>query len=235
MFDFPKPVSLIAYLIRLITGPNDTVLDFFSGSATTAHAVFEVNKLDGGNRRFILVQYPEKLPEDSEAKKQGYDTICDVGVQRIRLAKKEIEDEFDSDSKLDMGFRIFDVDSSNFNDVYYNPRALKKDLLDYAENNIKSDRNGEDLLFQVMIELGIELSAPINKSLIAEKEVFIVDNGYLIACFDENVTDDTVTELAKKKPTYVVFRDSSLADDSVAINFDQIFRAYSPNTKIKVL
>lgn len=188
--------------------------------------------MDSGSRRFIAVQLPENVPITSEAYSAGFGTICEIALKRLELAGNEISK---SSPETDVGFRVLKLDSSNMNPVYYNPNEMKKDFLAYSENNIKSDRTGEDLLFQVMIELGIDLSSIISKSEICGKEVFDVDNTYLIACFDENITDDIVTEIAKKQPIHVVIRDSSLASDSVAINFEQIFKTYSPNTRIRVL
>ena len=235
-FSFPKSLWTVydSIYAGMANDKNGIVLDFFSGSATTAHATMELNANDGGSRRFILVQYPEKIDSDSESYKSGYNTICDIGRRRIVEAAKRVKENH-PEAKFDGGFRSFYIDSSNMTDIYYRPDTLKKDILDYAATNIKTDRSGEDLLFQVMLELGIELSAPIERSIIAGKEIFTVDNEYLIACFDDNVTDVVVTEIAKKKPRHVVFRDSSMADDSVAINFEQIFKAYSPNTKTRVL
>ena len=233
-FDTPKPTRLIEQMIKIATDKDSIVLDFFSGSATTANAVMKQNKEDSGRRRYILVQVPEKC---DSAK---YPNICEIGKERIRRIGKTIADSnkqqrLDYSGKVDVGFRVLKLDSSNMNDVFYNPQSLKKDLLDYAATNIKLNRTSEDLLFQVMLELGIELSSTILNKKIAGKEVFVVDGGYLVACFDEDVTDEVVIEIARNKPTHVVFRDSSMANDSVAINFEQIFKAYSPNTKTRVL
>ncbi len=240
VFDFPKSLKFIKEILKMSNCRNGIVLDFFSGSATTAHAVMELNKEEKINNKFIMIQLPEVLADNTVAYREGYRTICDVGIDRIRRvglslsggSQKTLDVETE---KTDYGFRVLKVDTSNMNEVYYNPKSLKKDILDYAADNIKSDRSGEDLLFQTMLELGIELSVSIERIQIVGKDVFIVDNGYLVACFDDNVTDEIVTEIAKKKPAYVVFRDSSMANDSVAINFEQIFKAYSPNTKTRVL
>ncbi len=229
-FVYPKPVVLLSKLIEYATENGDIVMDFFSGTATTVHGILNASMADKKNRTFIVVQYPEKLPDDSEAYSRGFKTICDIGEERIRRAGSEV----DMDS-IDSGFRVFKIDSSNMNDVFYNPNALKKNILDYVADNIKSDRTTEDLLFQVMLELGIELSASIVKSQIGGRDIFNVDDGYLIACFDENINDDVVTAIAKQQPRHVVFRDSSMANDAVAINFEQIFKAYSPNTQTRVL
>ncbi len=211
------------------------VLDFFSGSGSTAHAIMQYN-LKGGHRKFIMVQIPEATEEHSEAYKVGYKTICEIAKERIRRAGKKIKDENPlTTQNLDIGFRVLKCDSSNMKDVYYTPNQLSADsLFDYADN-IKEDRSSEDLLFQVMLDLGVLLSSKIEESQIAGKKVFSVADGFLMACFDQNVTDDVITEIAKKKPYYFVMRDSSLANDSVATNFDQIFATYSPDTVRKVL
>lgn len=240
-FDFPKPTDLIKYILHLITDKNFFVLDFFSGSATTAHAVMQLNAEDGGQRKFIMVQLPEVTDEKSEARKAGYETICEIGEERIRRAgKKILSDPNNSslltpNSSLDVGFRVFKVDSSNMNDVYYSAAELKQEQLELFAENIKADRTPEDLLIQVMLDMGILLSSKIEETEIAGKKVFSVADGYLIACFDKDVTEETVTEIAKRKPFYAVFRDSSMASDSVITNFEQIFETYSPKTERKVL
>lgn len=235
-FDNPKPINMIKDFISWFVKGNEIVLDFFAGSSTTAHAVMQINSEDGGQRRFIMVQIPALIDSANEAYKAGFKTISDVSKERIRRAGtqlKEATSEFGS--LLDFGFRVFKVDSSNMSDIFYHPTAMKKDLLEFSMDNIKPNRSGEDLLVQVMLELGIELSAPIRKYTSNQKEVFDVDNGYLIACFDENVDEHLITEIANKKPMHAVLRDSSMANDSVAINLDQIFKTYSPNTKIRIL
>jgi len=242
-FDFAKPIGLISYLAQLcFVGSNDIVLDFFSGSATTAHAVMQLNAEDGGNRKFIMVQLPEATDEKSEAYKAGYKNICEIGKERIRRAGKKILEEqkakqgdlFSGDQKPpDVGFRVLKLDSSNMNDVYYTPEEFNEQML--FENNIKGDRTEEDLLFQTMIDLGIELSAKIEKRSIAGKTVWSVSDGYLMACFDEEVNETTITEIAKQHPYYFVMRDSSLANDQVADNFEQIFEHYSKDTIRKIL
>ena len=232
-FDFPKPSNLLKYLMQIVTSKDSIVLDFFSGSATTAHAVMQLNAEDRGNRKFILVQLPEATADKSEAKKAGYNTICDIGEERIRRAGKKIKEETSKD--IDYGFRVFTVDSSNMKDVYYSPQDLKQEQINLFADNIKEGRTPEDLLFQVMLDLGVLLSSPIEEREIARKKVFSVDGGYLIACFDTNVTEEVVTAIAKEKPFYAVFRDSSMANDSVMTNFEQIFETYSPNTVRKVL
>ena len=234
-FSFPKPTKLIKYLMKLATLSNSTILDFFSGSATTAHAVMQLNAEDGGNRKFIMVQLPEKCDEKSEAYKAGYKTICDIGKERIRRAGKRIKEENPSATNLDIGFRVLKLDSSNMKDVYYKSADYAQDLLSSLESNIKDDRTPLDLLFQVMLELGKPLSAKIEENEIANKKVFVVDDNDLIACFDENITEDVVKAIAQKKPLYAVFRDNSFSSDTVAANFEQIFATYSPNTTRKVL
>lgn len=250
VFSFPKPSALIKYLISTSTEKNDLVLDFFSGSATTAHAVMQMNAEDGGHRKFIMVQLPEATDEKSEAYKAGYKTICEIGKERIRRAGQKILNECEvrsvesgvvnskfqtSNSKLDIGFRVLKCDTSNMKEVYYNPAEYEASLFSSLEDNIKEDRTPEDLLFQVMLDLGVLLSSKIEETTIAGKKVFNVEDNYLIACFDDNVTEDVITEIAKQKPYYFVMRDSSMANDSVATNFDQIFATYSPNTTRKVL
>lgn len=233
LFPFPKSSALIKHIVYLSDCDECIILDFFSGSATTAHAVMQLNAEDGGNRKFIMVQLPEVCEEKSEARKAGYETICDIGEERIRRAGKKIKEETGAD--IDYGFRVFRVDSSNMEEVYYKPSDLKQEQLDLLSDNIKPDRTPEDLLFQVMLDLGILLSSAIEETVINGKKVFSVAGGYLLACFDKDVTEETVTEIAKRQPFYAVFRDSSLASDSVAVNFDQIFEAYSPKTVRKVL
>lgn len=232
-FDFPKPVSLISALLTLGTEEDSIVIDFFSGSATTAQATMQVNAENRGNRKFILVQLPERCDSKSQAFKEGYKTICDIGEERIRRAGKKIKEETGAD--IDYGFRCFRVDSSNMKDVYYKPSDVKQGELDLFTDNIKEDRTAEDLLIQVMLDLGVLLSSKVEEEEIAGKKVFSVADGYLIACFDRDVTDDVVTAIAKKHPFYAVFRDSSFSSDSVAANFEQIFDTYSPQTVRKVL
>lgn len=238
-FDTVKPLALLKKLLYHI-GKEYIVMDFFSGSATTAHAVMQLNVEENGNRggygcrRFIMVQLPEPCDEKSEAYKAGYKNICEIGKERIRRAAKKIAEE-NPNAKFDGGFRVLKLDSTNMKDVYYNPSEFQPNLLDSLADNIKEDRTPEDLLFQVMLELGILLSSKIEENVIGGKKVFNVEDNYLIACFDENVTEETITEIAKQKPYYFVMRDSSMANDSVATNFEQIFAAYSPETIRKVL
>lgn len=236
-FDFAKPTDLIKYLINIVDHTeNSIVLDFFSGSATTAHAVMQLNAEDGGNRKFIMVQLPEETDEKSEAYKAGYKNICEIGKERIRRAGAKIKNDSPlTTADLDTGFRVLKLDSTNMKDVYYNPADYELNLFDTLADNIKEDRTPEDLLFQVMLDLGVLLSSKIEESTIGGKKVFNVADGFLYACFDDNVTEDVITEIAKKNPYYFVMRDSSMANDSVATNFDQIFATYSPDTVRKVL
>lgn len=234
VFDYSKPVSLLKRLTALATANDDIVLDFFSGSATTAHAVMQLNAEDGGCRKFIMVQLPEVTDEKSEAYKAGYKNICEIGKERIRRAAKKIAEE-NPDAKFDGGFRVLKCDTSNMKDVYYSPADFDMNLLDLMADNIKDDRTPEDLLFQVMLDLGVELSSKIEETTIAGKKVFDVADGFLIACFDKDVNDETIKAIAQKQPYYFVMRDSSLANDSVATNFEQIFATYSPDTVRKVL
>ena len=237
VFDTPKPIELIrSMMIVALKDTDATVLDFFSGSATTAHAVMQLNAEDGGKRKFILVQLPEETDDKSEAFNAGYKNICEIGKERIRRAGKKIKaDSPLTTTGLDVGFRVLKCDTSNMKDVYYSPAEYEMDLFDFMTDNIKEDRTSEDLLFQVMLDLGVTLSSKIEETVIAGKKVFNVADGFLIACFDSNVTDETIKAIAQKQPYYFVMRDSSLANDSVATNFEQIFATYSPDTVRKVL
>lgn len=231
-FDYPKSVDLLKTLIGSISSP-DIVLDFFSGSATTAHAVMQLNAEDGGNRKFIMVQLPEETPENSEARKAGYKNICEIGKERIRRAGAKIKQETGAD--IDYGFRVLKCDSANMKPVYYAPADTEQEQLDILADNIKEGRTGEDLLFQVMLELGVPLSSTIESIEVAGQKIFDVGQNYLLACFDLNVTEASITEIAKRQPAYFVMRDRSMANDTVAANFEQIFRTYSPDTVRKVL
>ena len=235
IFEYAKPVGLLRRLLEIGNVlENSIVLDFFSGSATTAHAVMQLNAEDGGKRKFIMVQLPEATDEKSEAYKAGYKNICEIGKERIRRAGKKIKEESPLTTQdLDTGFRVLKLDSSNMQDVYYTPAEFNE--RDLFEDNIKSDRTEEDLLFQTMIELGIELSAKIEQTQIAGKTVWNVSDGYLMACFDEAVNETTITEIAKQQPYYFVMRDKSLANDNVADNFEQIFNHYSKDTIRRIL
>ena len=269
-----KPLKLLDRMLRMAADEDDIVLDFFSGSATTAEAVMQLNAEDGGHRKFIMVQLPEKTDEKSEAYKAGYKNICEIGKERIRRAGAKINKEnerlkdvpllkddkdiqlfnsiaqnghdavertksaferCDVSYSLDTGFRVLKCDTSNMKEVYYNPAEYEASLFSSLEDNIKEDRTPEDLLFQVMLDLGVLLSSKIEETTIAGKKVFNVEDNYLIACFDSNVTEETIKAIAKQKPYYFVMRDSSMANDSVATNFDQIFATYSPDTVRKVL
>lgn len=279
LFDNPKPVGFLKRIVELAANTDSIILDFFSGSATTAHAVMQLNAEDGGHRKFIMVQLPEKTDEKSEAFKAGYKNICEIGKERIRRAGKKIKEDLKNNGKdmrhlakevpkaeqlkidgfsepiiparwgnadetaeneqmandLDIGFRVLKLDSTNMKDVYYNPAEITIDTIMGTVDNIKEDRTPEDLLFQVMLDLGVLLSSKVEQSTIGGKTVFNVEDSYLIACFDDNVTDEVITAIAKQKPYYFVMRDSSMANDSVATNFEQIFAAYSPDTVRKVL
>ena len=240
VFDFPKPTDLIKYFLSLRINEKDddeyTVLDFFSGSSTTAHAVMRQNAEDGGHRKFIMIQVPQNCDKGTIAHKVGYSNICDIAKERLRRAGQNIKNESPlTTQNLDTGFRVLKLDSSNMKDVYYTPADYEISMFDTLADNIKEDRTSEDLLFQVMLDLGILLSSKIEETTIAGKKVFNVADGFLMACFDENVSEETITAVAKQQPYYFVMRDSSMASDSVATNFDQIFATYSPDTVRKVL
>ena len=266
-FENPKPSRLIQTLINIIPdNKDDIILDFFAGSATTAHAVMQLNAEDGGNRKFIMVQLPEKCDEKSEAYKAGYSTIAEIGKERIRRAGKKIKENHEStqidtnkgkekapglfdennscelvsisgSKNLDIGFRVLKIDSSNMADVYYTPDAVEQKSLFLSMDNIKPDRTAEDLLFQVLLDWGVDLSLSVTKEIIAGKDVFFVDGNALAACFVKNggITEDFVKELAKRKPLRVVFRDAGFKDDSVKINVEQIFELMSPHTDVKTI
>ena len=236
-FDYPKPVRLLKKIVQIGTHEDSIILDFFSGSATTAHAIMKLNEEDNGHRKFILVQLPELTNADSEAFKAGYKNICEIGKERIRRAGRKIKEDagLTAPADLDIGFRCLRLDSSNMENVYYTPEETQQQDLFSLVDNVKPDRTPEDLLFQVMLDLGVLLSSPIETIEIAGKKVFNVANGFLLACFDHDVTDETVKTIAQMKPYYAVFRDRSMANDSVATNFDQIFETYSPDTVRKVL
>lgn len=238
VFDGPKPVRLLNVLLKIANTKDDSIiLDFFSGSATTAHAVMKLNAEDGGHRKFIMVQLPEKTDEKSEAYKAGYKNICEIGKERIRRAGRKIKEDagLTAPADLDIGFRCLRLDESNMKPVYYTPEEISQQDMFSLVDNVKSDRTPEDLLFQVMLDLGVLLSSPIEVKEIAGKKVFNVADGFLLACFDHDVTEETVKAIAQMKPYYAVFRDNSMANDSVATNFDQIFETYSPETVRKVL
>ena len=277
VFDFPKPVGVLLKAITIGTNRDSIILDFFSGSATTAHAVMQLNAEDGGNRKFIMVQLPEKTDEKSE----GYKNICEIGKERIRRAGKKIKEDLSTEcekktsvsfaryaigkdndkpreqwenlfsekereavakevekindkvKKLDTGFRVLKLDSSNMQDVYYTPKEFTE--RDLFADNVKPDRTAEDLLFQVMLDLGVELSATIEQRTMDGKQVFFVNDNYLVVCFDTDIAEDTIKDIAKLKPYYFVMRDSSLASDNVADNFDQLFETYSKDTIRRII
>ena len=237
VFDFPKPTYIVQQLASMMyLEDKDIILDFFSGSSSTAHAVMKMNASTGNTASFIMVQISEAIPEKSQAYQLGYKTICEIGKERIRRSGAQIKEESPmTTADLDTGFRVLKLDSTNMKDVYYNPADYELSLFDNLADNIKEDRTPEDLLFQVMLDLGVLLSSKIEESTIGGKKVFNVADGFLYACFDENVTEDVITEIAKKNPYYFVMRDSSMANDSVATNFEQIFTTYSPDTVRKVL
>ena len=236
-FDFPKSIVFLYELIKLSNlKDNDIVLDFFSGSATTAHAVMQLNAEDGGKRKFIMVQLPEPCDEKSEAYKAGYKNICEIGKERIRRAGKKINEKNGLTAQnLDIGFRVLKLDSSNMQDVYYNPAAITQTLLETTIDNIKSDRAPLDLLFQVMLELGVPLSAKIEENAVNGKTYYAVNGNDMIACFDDDIDEEAITAIAKQQPLYAVFKDKSFASDSVAINNEQLFKTYSPLTEVKVV
>ena len=235
-FEYPKSVPLIERCIQLYSNKKSLILDFFSGSATTAHAVMQLNAEDGGKRKFIMVQLQEECVENSEAYKAGYKNICEIGKERIRRAGKKIKEENPLTTQdLDIGFRVLKCDSSNMEDVYFTPKEYMDKQQNLFVDNIKADRSDEDLLFDAMLKLDTPLSSKIEKITIAGKTVYNVAQGHLMACFDKNVTDEVITAIAKEMPSYFVMRDSSQADDSVAINFEQIFNTYSPQTVRRVL
>lgn len=237
-FDNPKNVNLLLRCLKMITkfDKDSLILDFFSGSATTAHAVMQLNSEDGGNRKFIMVQLPEKTEEKSEAFKAGYKNICEIGKERIRRAGKKIKEESPLTTQdLDTGFRVLKLDSTNMQDIYYSPKDISQADLFSQVDNVKPDRTGEDLLFQVMLELGATLDSKIETTTVAGKTIYNVAEGYLVACFDPDVTDDVVKYIAQMQPAYAVLRDTSMKDDSTATNFEQIFKTYSPDTVTKIL
>ena len=235
VFDGPKPVRLLERLITLANLKEDSiVLDFFSGSATTAHAVMKKNVEKEKNCRFIMVQLPEEVSD--KKKDQGYKNICEIGKERIRRAGAKIKEENPEKAQnLDTGFRVLKLDSSNMKDVFYSPKETSQlELFRYVDN-VKDDRTSEDLLFQVMLELGATLDSKIEESVVDGKTIYNVADGYLVACFDQEVSDEVVTAIAKMQPTYAVLRDTSLANDATATNFEQIFKTYAPNTTTKIL
>lgn len=233
-FDFPKPVNYIKQMLQIAADSNSIILDFFSGSATTAHAVMQLNAEDGGHRKFIMVQLPEKCDEQSEAYKAGYKTICEIGKERIRRAAKKIAEENPAVA-FDGGFRVFKLDDSNMNDVYYSAGEYHQDMLSFLESNVKSDRTDLDLLFGCLLEWGLPLSMPYTSEQIEGCTVHTYNEGDLIACFDENITDTVIKEIAKRQPLRAVFRDSSFKDSPSKINVGEIFKMLAPDTRVKVI
>ena len=264
-FNYSKPKELIKYLLEKLELQDSLILDFFSGSASTAHAVMQLNAEDGGKRKFIMVQLPEltytaktekykdgeeekeryiideatghpAIAKDSDARKAGYYTICEIGKERIRRAGKKIKEESPLTTQdLDTGFRVLKLDSTNMQDIYYSPKDISQADLFSQVDNVKPDRTGEDLLFQVMLELGATLDSKIETTTVAGKTIYNVAEGYLVACFDQDVTDEVVKAIAQMLPAYAVLRDTSMKDDSTATNFEQIFKTYSPDTVTKIL
>lgn len=237
VFDYSKPVKLMKQIVRLYTNSNDNdiILDFFSGSASTAHAVLELNAEDKGNRRFIMVQLQEETPLGSEARKNGYMTISEIGRDRIIRAASKILKEHPEFINQDTGFRVLKLDSSNMKDVFYSPKETEQQDLFALVDNVKPDRTSSDLLFQVMLELGATLDSKIEESMVDGKTIYNVGDGYLVACFDQEVSEDVVKAIAKMQPMYAVLRDTSMADDATTTNFEQIFKTYAPNTTTKIL
>ena len=233
-FSYPKPVILLSKLIETATIDNTIILDFFSGSGSTAQAIFSLNIKDGGNRKFIMVQLPEKTDEKSEAYKAGYQNICEIGKERIRRAGKKIQEE-NPDKKIDIGFRVFKVDDTSMKEVYYTPNELKQDQLNWLESNIKEDRTDEDLLYGCLLDWGVELSLPHKVEIIDGKRVHIVDEDALIACFEDQVSESVMRKIAEMKPTRVVFKDGSFVGDANKINVEEIFKLISPETTVKVI
>ena len=236
VFDYSKPVNLIKRIIELYSDDESIILDFFSGSATTAHAVMELNNDRKTNMKFIMVQLPEKVSVNTQQFDAGYRTICDIGIERIKRASHKIRKESGVLwNNIDDGFRVLKLDSSNMNDVYYNPNMLNQNMLDQLVGNVKEDRTPLDLLFQVMLELGIELSAKIEEKELLGKKYFVVNENDIVACFDDGINDEIVKELAKIHSIYAVFKDSAFDSDSSNINCEQIFKSISPSTTIKVV
>lgn len=236
VFDFPKPIGFIEKVLQIGSDEDSIVMDFFSGSATTAHAVMRLNSTTGSHRKFIMVQYPEECADGTEAKKYGFKTICELGKERIRRAGKAIAEENTLFSQsLDIGFRVLKLADSNMNDVYYNPADYNQDLLSMLESNVKADRNDLDLLFGCLLEWGLPLSLPYSSEQIEGCTVHNYNDGDLIACFDENVPDNVIKEIAKRQPLRAVFRDSSFANSPSKINVGEIFKLMAPDTRVKVI
>ena len=225
VFSFPKPVSLIDYILRVSTSPDSLILDFFSGSATTAHTVMQLNAEDGGKRKYICVQLPEETPEDSEARKAGYETICEIGKERIRRAGKKIKEESPLTTQdLDTGFRVFRIDSGNYKNVTMQPNEYNQQMLDLFVDNIKADRTDLDLLFGAMLAWGVQLSLPMTTEEVDGCKIYAVDGNGLVACFAENISENVVQAMAAKQPLRVLFRDSCFDEDKTKINIFERFK-----------
>ena len=236
VFIFPKPIELIRRFAAIGTNRESIVMDFFAGTSATAQAIMQLNAKDGGNRKFVMVQLPEPCNEESEAFRAGYKTIAEISKERIRRAgKKILEGECHEEWHKDIGFRVLKVDSSNLAEVYYTPDALHQQQLGLFTENIKADRTAEDLLFQVLLDWGVDLTLPIRRAIIQGKTVFFVDENALIACFDSGVDEALVKELAGFAPLRVVFRDNGFVSDAVKINVEQIFKQRSPGTEVKAI
>lgn len=236
LLEYPKPISLLQLLLAIDTEEDDIILDFFAGSSTTAHAVMKLNAEDGGNRRFIMVQLPEVVAEDSEAAKAGYSNIADISKERIRRAGKQIlEGDTHEGWNKDVGFRVLKVDSSNMKDVYYRPNELSQQDLKNLADNVKGDRSEEDLLFQVLLDWGVDLTLPIRRETVQDRTVFTVDDNALVACFAPQVSEEIVKELAARAPLRMVLRDAGFESDAIKINVQQILRQLSPTTELKVI
>lgn len=233
IFDTPKPTKLIQYIVKLSTSSNDIVLDFFSGSSTTAHAVMQLNAEDGGNRKYIMVQLPEATDEKSEAYKAGYKNICEIGKERIRRAAKKIKEDTNAD--IDYGFRVFRLDTSNVKDVFYTPQGLSQASLDLFADNVKDDRTAEDLVAQIMLDWGLELSLPIERKTVLGKEVYAVAGDSLYCCFDQEIDEAFAKEIAKDQPMRIVFLDNSFKDDTAKENVKQLLKQLTPNTEMRVV
>ena len=232
LFDTPKPSKLIKEIIRASSNKESIILDFFSGSSTTANAVMQLNAEDGGNRKFIMVQLPAEAPEDSEARKAGYNTICEIGKERIRRAGEKIKKDYPN-ANIDTGFRVFKLDSSNMEDVYYEAEKFSQQDISKTISYIKAERSEEDLLFQIILSCGIPLKCKIEIKKVNNRDVYFVDDKYLIVCFEKDIDDKTIEELAKMQPDFMVFNQN--VQDSTLANIKQIFKMLSNETNVKVI
>lgn len=235
LFQNPKPIELIMDFLRIGTNVNSYILDFFAGSATTAHAVMQLNAEDGGNRKFIMVQIPEQTDEKSEAHKAGYHTIAEISKERIRRAGQKIKQEKPDAADLDIGFRVLKIDSSNMADIYYNPQQIGQGDLFSQVEHIKADRTEEDLLFQVLLDWGVDLTLPIEKRVLNGKNVYFVDGNALVACFNKAIDEGIIQEIAKHQPLRAVFRDDGFVSDTAKINADQLFKQLAPHSELRVI